>query len=305
MVGDQATGIAALVWDRQSVWSQAANGLKGRLGRYRATALWLAVAAAVLTTLASQVATLSSVVGKALALAAALAVGLVPVVRARLGGQAVEEWTRARSVSEALKSDLYTFLAGVAPFRGPDRESVLAARTDDVLSDAERDELLRHTAGVAPARRELPPVSDVATYAQARLVPQIGWYRMQAGQLRRRLDWARRAEAALSVVGVVFAVLAATLEVAAASAWVAVVTTVTAAVTAHVAASRWEYQLVEYERTAGELERLRASRVDASPTDPAADDRFVERCEQVVSAQNEAWMAKWSGGGDVIGPDRG
>jgi drug/metabolite transporter (DMT)-like permease len=74
---------AEVAWQQQSVWSQAANRLKGELTRWRAIALGLTIAGAVLTTLAVQVAELSSPGGKGLALAGAVAVGLVPVVRGR------------------------------------------------------------------------------------------------------------------------------------------------------------------------------------------------------------------------------
>ena len=57
---------------------------------------------------------------------------------------------------------------------------------------------------------------------------------------------------------------------------------------------RYEYLLVEYLRTAAELERLRgryrhsAGRGDSEST----EDAFVEACEHVISVQNEGWMAK-------------
>ena len=88
--------------------------------------------------------------------------------------------------------------------------------------------------------------------------------------------------------------MAATTETPQAAAWVAVVTTVTAAVSSHVAASRWEYQLVEYLRTGAELDRLLAEWQAAVLPDEVAADRLVDRCEQVISTQNDGWMAKWA-----------
>lgn len=293
MRGDAHTGdLVGSVWRHQSVWSQTANSLKARIDRLRSLMLGLAVASAVLTTLAAQVATLSTAAGKFLALAAGVAVGLVPLVRARLGRDAVGRWTRARAVAEELKSELYPFLAGVSPFRGADREAVLADRTYRVRAEAA--DLLVHAAGITPADRDVPPVHDVDSYVEVRLLPQIDWYQVKAGDLVARLGWARRAELALSVVGVVLAAVAATWAVTAAAAWVAVVTTVTAAVSSHIAASRWEYQLVEYLRTAGELSRLHEEWLSADSPDEACADRLVDRCEQVVSTQNEGWMAKWA-----------
>jgi hypothetical protein len=77
---------------------------------------------------------------------------------------------------------------------------------------------------------------------------------------------------------------------------VPVLTTVTAALTAHAAAARYEYLLVEYLRTAAELERLRSRRQSSAGgsggRSAEAEDEFVEACERVISVQNEGWMAK-------------
>ena len=292
-MADAHTGdLVDSVWGHQSVWSQTADLLKTRIDRLRSVMLGLGVASAVLTTFAAQVASLSSSGGKVLALAAGVAVGLVPLVRARLGRDAVSRWTRARAVAEELKAEVYPFLAGVAPFRGADRGAVLVERTNRVQEEAA--DLLMHTASVDPVPRESPGVHDVDSYVQARLIPQIRWYQHKARGLARRLAWARRVEVVLSVLGVVLAAVAATWAVTAAAAWVAVVTTVTAAVSSHVAASRWEYQLVEYLRTAGELGRLHEGWIGAVSPGEATADRLVDRCEQVVSTQNDGWMAKWA-----------
>jgi hypothetical protein len=291
-MGDEDThALVETVWGHQSVWSQTANLLKARIDRLRSLMLALAIVSAVLTTLATRV-SLDRPGGRALALAAGVAVALVPLVRIRLGPDAVSQWTRARAVSEQLKAEVYRFLARVAPFRGIDRNRQLVERTRRVRNAA--SDLLQHTAGMAPATREIPAVHDADTYVTGRLRPQVTWYRSRSDGLSRRLAWARRVEVALSVLAAVLAVSAAVLKVDAAAAWVAVVTTVTAAVSSHVAASRWEYQLVEYLRTAAELEELQESWLSTDEHDEATADALVERCEHVVSIQNDGWMAKWT-----------
>ncbi len=295
MTGEAGTrDLISSVWEDQSVWSQTANLLKARLDHHRSTILALTVASAILTTLASQTLSWSPSGSKVLALSAGVTVGLVPVVRSRLGRDAVSRWTRARAVSEELKAEVYRFLAGVAPFREVDREAQLVQRTQQVLDEA--GDLLAYTAGVVPVVREVPPVHDVDSYVRGRLEPQIQWYRGRSARLSRQLAAARLAELCLGLVGVVLGAAAAVWSVDAIAAWVAVVTTLTAALTAHVAASRWEYQLVEYLRTANELNRLRGEWLSASVAahDEAAEDGLVERCEHVVSIQNDGWMAKWT-----------
>jgi len=291
MVGSGSRELVDSVWQHQSVWSLTADSLKARIDRLRLVMLGLGIASAALTTLGAEVSSFSEVGGKLLLLAAGISVGLVPVVRARLGADAVSRWTRARAVSEELKSQVYRFLAGVEPFRGPDPYAELATRSNGAQDEAA--DLLVETAGVRPASREVPAVDDVTSYVHVRLVPQIGWYRGRSGELAVRLARARRAELVLSVVGVVLAASAAAFRLDLA-AWVAVVTTMTAALSSHVAASRWEYQLVEYLRTAGELSRLHEEWAGGDTTDQASADQLVDRCEHVLSVQNQGWMARWS-----------
>jgi hypothetical protein len=290
--GAPAREIVGSVWDRQSVWSQTANRLKARIDRLRSAMLALAVASAILTTLAAQVESLTEPLGKALAVLAGVSVGLVPVVRSRLGRDAVSRWTRARAVSEELKAEVFQYLADVAPYRGGDGGEQLLARTRTVEDEAA--DLLVDTADVEPVQREAPAVHDFATYVEHRVDPQIRWYRSRSAGLKRRLARARFVELGLGVLGVLLAAVAAAGELDALAAWIAVVTTLTAALSSHVAASRWEYQLVEYLRTAAELSRLRDEWSVAGALDEAAEDRFVERCEHVVSIQNDGWMAKWA-----------
>lgn len=231
------------------------------------------------------------VVASILAVLAAVAMGLVAVLRPRWSGTVLRDWTRARSVSEALKSEVYLYLAGAGGYAGPDSEDRLVKSTDAVLRDAA--DLLPHTTGVEPMLRELPDVHDHGSYFDVRAAGQIdGYYRLQARQMQRRLAQFRRLEIVLAAVGVVLGVLAARFPDRGLAAWIAVVTTITGAVAAHVAAGRYEYQLVEYLRTDDELERLH--RAAARATSPAMLDDLVVQSERVISIQNEGWMAKLS-----------
>ena len=289
---------AEAVWSQQSVWSQAANRRKAAIGRSRAAALWLTIAGAVLAALATQLTPLDggwAGAGRGLALAAAVAVGLVPLLQGQLGKRAVADWTRARSVAETLKSEVVTYLAGVAPYRGPERDRQLGERSDGVVAGA--GDLLVHTTGIVPVARALPPIDGLDAYVAERLTRQIeSYYRPRAARLKVRLGRVRAAGLALGATGAVLAALAGALGLGALAAWVAVVTTVSATLTAHAAAARYEYQLVEYLRTGAELERLRGRRPAAG--DQAGEDDFVARCESVISIQNEGWMAKWSSADD-------
>lgn len=265
--------------------------MKASIDRARSTGLVLTVGSAILATLAAQLPDGKRTVTAVLAVTAAVFVGLVPVLRPRYSGRALRDWTRARSVSEALKSEVYLYLAGAGDYRRNDRDHRLKARTDKAQQEAL--DLLQHTVDLEPVQRPLPGVDDYSSYLKVRVGDQVeGYYRPRAQRLRTRLRQFRRVEVGLAVIGVVLGALAASFAQRNLSAWIAVVTTISGAVAAHVGAARYEYQLIEYLRTADELSRLR--RDAAASTSPTEVDQLIVQCERVISIQNEGWMAKLS-----------
>lgn len=269
--------------------------MKAAIGRARSGALALTIGGAVLATLATRLAATQVTASSVLAITAAVAVGMVPVLRPWFTGPVLRDWTRARSVSEALKSEIYLYLARAGDYRSEERERRLRDSADRAQQQA--SDLLRYSADMQPVPRALPEVYDYASYLRVRVDGQInGYYRPRARQLHKRLSQFRCVELTLAVTGVVLGALAASVAEWGLSAWIAVVTTISAAVAAHVGASRYEYQLIEYLRTADELSRLRREAV--AITSPAELDQHVVRCERIISIQNEGWMAKLSSSPD-------
>jgi hypothetical protein len=289
--------VAELTWRRQSVWSQAANRAKADVERSRRAALGLMMSVAVLSTASVQVMSVSGLGGRVLASAATLAAALVPVAK-RMGGS-VSGWIRLRSVSETLKAEVYVYLAGAEPYQGADRQALLLERTEEILRDA--SDLGGHTTGIDPVPRELPPVTDADSYFTVRVVNQIDrYYRPQARRMQAMVGRMRRAELSLSVLSACLAATTTIFTVEETSAWVGVITTITVALVAHAAAARYEYQQLEYTRTADELGRLleRRAVLSASGSD---DHATIQRCEHIISIQTEGWMAKWSVHTESIG----
>jgi hypothetical protein len=269
-------------WEQQSIWSQVASRLKRDLQRYRIRVLTLSVIGAVLSA-AAVVAGLDSGLGKVLAALGGAAMGLAALGRARLGKDAVQRWTRARSVAEELKSEVYLHLAGVSANR-------LEEHIDALVDDAA--DLAPLKLGVAPKARELPAVRDLESYVRHRLDDQIDtYYRPKAVELQRKSDRIRTAQQWLAGLGVVAATAAAIWETDAVAVWVPVLTTIGAALAAYGAAERYDFQVVEFLRTADQLERLRDRRGAAASM---SDEELIRAAEQVISIQNDGWMAKLS-----------
>jgi len=108
--------------------------------------------------------------------------------------------------------------------------------------------------------------------------------------MAKRASLVRRSTSALSGTAAVLTAVAGVLGGAWVTAWIGVATTVTSALIGYGAAQRYEYQQLEFVRTAGQLERLRTGWLRGQGhTD---DDAFVAESEQIISISNEGWMAR-------------
>ncbi|MEV4008979.1 DUF4231 domain-containing protein [Nonomuraea angiospora] len=279
---------AADIWAAQSVWSQAAGRMRKSVSRSQGFVLALVVGAAVCGALSAQFATGSPAATRGFAGAAAVAAALIPLARRGSSPAATQAWTRMRAVSEAIKADIYLWLAGAAPFDGTAPDAVLRERFDRRLGAV--GDLQRHTLGIVPAERALPAVSGPESYFAIRVDRQIEeYFRPEALRARRRLKRLRVGEMVVGVMGALLAGASA-FGLGGTAVWVGVVTTAAAALTAHLTATRLEFLYLEYSRTAGEAGRLRAQ-ATAPGTDLLA---LVSRCEEVFAVQNDGWLAEWT-----------
>jgi hypothetical protein len=277
-------------WQRQ--WSAAASAAKRRIVLWRTAVLTLGVAGAVLVTLAAQLADLSSAVGKTLAVVGAGAVGVVPLINSRmLSHERLREYAQVRSVSEALKSELYRYLTRTGAYAGDDAPQKLLETAQAARQLA--GNVAPSTANVGPHEATPPRVADIDSYIQRRVEDQIAYYRPRARRYEGRLSQFRAVEFAIAVGAVVLGAAAAVFDVEPAAAWVPVLTTIGAALLAHAAAAHYSDDSIAFTRTADRLEFLREMR-RAGHAGNVADADFVDACEDAISTENQGWMAKWS-----------
>ena len=276
------------LWREQSIWSRTADRMKAEIGRARSISLSLTVAAAAMGGLAGALAKPEPTISRILIGLAAFALATLPLLRPGWSGQKLRDWTRARSVSEALKSDVYLWLAHAGEYADDTAATRLAEQTAKVRADG--TDLLRFRIGITAEDRELPLVTDLKSYFTVRVNYEIEhYYRARANKLQTALHRFRIAEICLAVLGALIGAIAAATGGSTLIPWVAVVTTVTAALAVHIAATRYEFQLIEFLRTADRLEQLRSQSATAVPE---ALDKLAQSAEDVISIENEAWMAK-------------
>jgi hypothetical protein len=285
----------AEVWRHQRTWSVAAGDLKERVSRLRGWSLVILLVGAVLGGVAGFIPATVPGGTQAAAIAAAVAVAISTWLRGRVGADATGAWTRARLVSESLKSELFTYLAGVTPYRGVDATDLLLDRVDRIISAT--GQLAAEVAKVQPDGRKCPGITDVESYVEHRITGQIdNYYRRRADEIGAKLQRFQRIDAIIGFGGALLVAIAGFVVGDVLTVWIGVLTTVGAALVAHTAQSEWEFQIAEYTRTASRLELLRARRDSGVQW---TDDEFVAACERVLADQNEAWMAKLSTSAEV------
>jgi hypothetical protein len=280
-------------WAQQRIWSLTANRLKRRIDQGRLTALALGIATAVLAVAAHQVGGLSVLAGQVLSAVAAVTAGAATLVQRRVSSGQIRDWTRARSASEGLKTEIYSYLGGggayTVPGPGPGPDERLGENTEGIVEAV--DDLQRHTLGIVPDGKSIPLVHDVDSYLVLRVNDQIGnYYRKKAALYDTRVRRLRTAGDVLGATAFVLAAVAAAFKVDSLNAWVPVVTTIGTSVVAYIAAARYDHMVVEYLRTAQRLESLCRERRAKPDGDPAA---FIDACEAAISVENQGWMARW------------
>src|SRR5580704_10504905 len=122
----------------QRRWSLTANSLKSQINWARGCILVLAVAGALLETLAAQLhPTKSYTPAKIIGYIGAVGLASIAVIRAQYLPQSrMQAWLVGRSVSEALKRELYRYRTSTGPYRAENRDQILIDRRDAIIEKA-------------------------------------------------------------------------------------------------------------------------------------------------------------------------
>jgi hypothetical protein len=282
------------LWDDRVGWSKTSDRLKRTRESWRTIVLTLTVAGAALQTAAATWPEQKMALGLpgALALAAVAIIG-----RYFLKPENAKKWLRARSVSEGMKSEIYTYRAGAEPYTGPDAMDKLRGKLKEIYGWAQGLDLERAKTG--EINEPAPPQLDHEQYIEKRVLQQIRTYYQPKAQKNawqaEVFNWAEIGFAAIAaLLGAVATFSGDASSVSSQlGTWVAVLTTIAGSIAAHAAASRFEFQAATFYATARQLKDLEGAwRSNKAQGDIAEWSKFVRGCEDVISAENRDWMAK-------------
>lgn len=291
------------IWKKRNAWARTARGFKAHTDRARRGQLALVILGSICTTAAATGLLQENpdgglaLINRVLAGAGAVALGLVAAIQQQfLSQKQLERWPRARSVTEAIKSEVFRFQAGALPYGRPANEEAqqkslqaLLERVDAITADAK--DLLPHVAEHNTVDdKGLPGTLDEESYIAQRLTEQIENYYKPTS--RRHFITAKRIRFLLSGLALFSAAIAALMassELAGLGAWVSVITTGSLAVATYASLQRYEFLASTYAKQADHLKRLSQEwKLEIWPDWSA----FVSECENTISAENRGWMAK-------------
>lgn len=279
------------LWSQHASWAEAASRLRARRRRWRTVVWVLTIGGAALQTLA--VALESTGVSRGVGAIGVVLLLAVAVLSGRfLTPSDTRRWLRSRSVSEGIKSEIYAYRAGAAPYVGDCALEKLRTKVGSIV-DWAKDLALEIEIGLVV--QPLPPTLSAALYLEHRVGGQIARHYQRAKKNGRRAQvfhWIQILlvifTATLGAFATLFAPQAASL-----GSWTAVLTTIVGGLAAYAAGSHYELQATMALATVRELQDLvdewRASGKQA----PSPEwSKFVRTCEEVISTESRCWMAK-------------
>jgi hypothetical protein len=277
-------------WGEYRVWAATSRQKKAEISTWRFRVLVATVSGALLGTVSSQISGLQADVSWVFGIAA----GALIAIATYLGQEILKPdqerlWIRARSLAEALKAETFLFRTGASPYDIPEPASRMLLQVQDLLGQV-RD-LPAVNLSQEERRERLPegPLS-VEEYIEERVNDQVeNFYRPRAQQYYELMKRWRMITLLIGGLAVILGALGKST-----AAWVAVLTTIGTSVAAYIFANRYQYLIISYQATARQLELLKNQWIVMGAPEHYPEERnnFILNCEEAISIENSAWMAK-------------
>jgi len=283
--------ILELVADRQAMWSATANSLRSKVDFARKASFFLAIAGALVASLASAQAADGPVRTSLISVGAVL-LAITGIIGSRvLTSESIRQQIRARAASEALKREAFLFAAAAGDYadRATSKEKLNAAmeRIDGEVADLTLFQKPAKSKGTSP-RSEL----SFTDYLKSRVDVQLAFYDNRSRKYSDRSKLLHIAEFSLAFLAAILTALAGALGKGSfdIAAIVGVLTTCAASVMAHLQASRYDDLIVSYRAAARKLANLKATTDESTATVGA----FAKTAEEILAAETNSWQAMWS-----------
>lgn len=232
-----------------------------------------------------------------------------------LSSELEKDQIKARAASEALKVQAYLYLMNAPPFNRRDREKVLYKRIEMILKDVSNStpdlEVVYDPKSFAYKFNNICTFGQLSRdrkkevwiqtfdmdmtfkeYVEERVNGQInGYYLKKAGEFQLILNRGKAWTLIFGFMGVAVGSIAATSEFEI-SMWIAFLTTAGASIGSYLASNRYEYLMLSYVSTAGQLELVAAKYKSMESPTIKAQELFVAQTETIFAMEHNAWITE-------------
>jgi TRPM family ion channel/conflict system pore-forming effector with SLATT domain/uncharacterized protein DUF4231 len=277
-------------WCRYAAYENAAARMQDRYVRTLRALLFVGIAATALAVWQQDLADANVTAGDV----ARWCVIVLPSLLVGLGGwnrhQALgKQWIVLRAAAEAIKGETFRYRTQTAPYGENVRDNELQDRTNLIHRQVLATEAAM-TSLSQPAETD-PPSNldeegltdlDIHRYASRRIENQRNWYRRKVKEKARKRDACTGLTLAAGIAGTGLA--AAGIEPA-----VAVTTAIATALAGYLAARQYAEDVINYNRTAAELDFEAAQ---ATRTTPDGLKELVQRTEEILVVEVGGWAQR-------------
>jgi hypothetical protein len=293
----------AVVWSRHRKWSQAATKQKNSMQFYQGCHVSLLATGAFSQTLATRLT--ATTYGWAVSLLGGGCIGAAALISSNfLTKERKSNWVRCRATSEAIKAEVFLFRAGVSPYDDNTPVQFLVNRIADI-SDKSKDLKILYIM-MTDDEKKAPPILDRTGYIKLRLEHQIEkFYIATARKQAKKASILKACEHILSAgsaaIGLVAGSTGGAMVASGGSSavfsnlasrvgiWGPTLATASAAVGVHIAATRYDDEVMEWTTAAQRLENLYLRLPKATGPGSPEWNEFVLNCEAVISSNTKQW----------------
>lgn len=285
------------IWSQYRIWAITARQYRNEVSRWRDIVLALSIGGALVGTLSQQfvvwnLAPSTSWLVRGLGFVGAAALVLAAFFSREIFGTDPEgRAVRARAAAEAFKSQAYLLATGAPPYDAMRPEDLFEK---PVILNMAVENVAPLTITDAEKADGLPSLPmSMEEYVKQRVDDQITYYSRSAIVNTEKVANSRMLSLMLGAVAALLGIVAGTY--ASVAGWVAVIGTITAAIAARQYAGRYQFLIISYRAVAQKLEALKVRwEIERTQNATAANEKFIEACEEAISVENSAWMAEWT-----------
>lgn len=282
------TGLEIVALDQQR-WGLTAGRLKTSNHERFSLMVKLTLAGAILQALALQIHTRYPTASEVAGYAAAVALGLVLVMRGRgLRAERVQAWVLAAAAAQSLKSEMYQYRTSAGPYSrqlGRNPEAKLLERRDEILEKVKP--IQKYAVEPDPTTvARLGPL-DADAYIAERVNTEISRFREFSDNLPKVQSAWLKQEYFLTIGGALLAAALTFTHSQAYGAWVIVITILSLASGVTAKAERYATLLVGYLAMPDRLTRI-LSRWQATQ---GPLEELVDQIEAAILSEGQAWVA--------------